>query len=237
MELPTFDLAISNLFPALRNDFRFLSSFFLIRISFHLAYFIDCVRPSSRKVMGNAWTPLLMLLLAFAMHVSWFRGGVMGYLKRRSKATPDTTAAIAPGEPTLEDISSFVENKGEVEYESESGTPDDSPLITPHTPRTVPNLTNMPNLPNLPAMPQLPNLAHMPTVSIPSFSDLTAALHAREQAFGFKEAVKNRWEEQRDRFAEIRRGNKVALTFGGVGVRRRAGIQEAISDEDDGERD
>lgn len=228
MELPTFDLAISNLFPALRNDFRFLLSFFLIRISFHLAYFIDCVRPSSRKVMGNAWTPLLMLLLAFAMHVSWFRGGVMGYLKRRSKATPDTMAAIAPGEPTLADFSSFVENKGGVEYENESGTPDDSPLITPHTPRTVPNLTNM---------PQLPNLAHMPTVSIPSFSDLTAALHAREQAFGFKEAVKNRWEGQRDRFAEIRRKNGVALTFGGVGVRRRAGIQKPISDEDDGESD
>jgi hypothetical protein len=218
MELPTFDLAISNLFPVLRNDLRFLSTFFLIRLAFHLVYFFDCVRPASRQLMGGAWTPAVMLLLAFAMHASWFHGGVVGYLKRQSKAraeaesldTPMSSAALLSGTPNRR-FASFGSS-------SDLSTPDDSPLVTPHTPRTLPILS-------LPSMPHMPNLSGMPTVSIPSFSDLTAALHAREQAYGFKEAVKNRWGEQRDRFAGMRRGGGMGMNFGGLNLRRRGGAE------------
>ena len=249
MELPTFDLAVSNLFPALRNDLRFLSSFFFIRIAFHLVLFVDCLQPSARHTMDGAWTPLISLALAFAMHASWFHGGVVGYLKRaaRAKAAQSKDMATAV-ESEVDSVSvDRIHHKGMNEtngvdgmYDSDPGTPDDSPLVTPHTPRalpilSLPNLPNMPNMPNLsnltnlPAMPQLTNLAHMPTVSIPSFSDLTAAINAREQAFGFKEAVKNRWEEQRDRFAEIRRGGGVGLNFSGLGLRRRAGQADGVT--------
>ena len=219
MELPTFDLAISNLFPVLRNDLRFLSSFFLIRLAFHLVYFFDCVRPASRLLMGGAWTPAIMLLLAFGMHASWFYGGVVGYLKRQTKAKAAGESLGTPMSSNTLHVSAASDKRASsAGYNSGPGTPEDSPLVTPHTPRTLPILS-------LPSMPQMPNLSQMPTVSIPSFSDLTAALHAREQAYGFKEAVKNRWEEQRDRFAEIRRGGGVSLNFGGLNLRRRGGAE------------
>ena len=223
MELPTFDLAMSNLFPSCRNDLRFLSSFFVIRLAFHLGYLVDCLRPSTRATMDGSWVPTGVMSLAFILHASWFHGGVKGYLKRARKAT-GTPTSISANVSAMADFD---------EVQSMPGTPEDSPLVTPHTPRSGAILS----LPALPAIPQLPNLAHIPTVSIPSFSELTAALQSREQiAADFKHAVKNRWEEQKDRFTEMRRGAgegmNLNLNLGRLGVRRRGVLQEIVAGED-----
>ncbi len=220
MELPTFDLAISNLLPRVRNDLRFLSSFFAIRICFHAAFLIDCVRPSSRAVTDGSWVPTAALTLAFVLHASWFYGGIMGFIKRRSKLKSTSSSALAPASRTastdeqLQVLGEIHQSAERLIVEDGLSTPDDSPLITPRTPKSYAVLSN------LPSMPHLPNLGAMPTVSIPSFSDLTAALAPRDQfATGFKDAVKHRWEEQKDRFAGIRGG--VGMNFDRLGIRRR----------------
>lgn len=217
MELPTFDLAISNLFPVLRNDLRFLSGFFVLRILFHIAILLDCIRPSTRALMDGSWVPISTMTLALVLHVTWFQGGVRGYLKRHTKKqTVRSVEQMEPMEILKEIDGTLLEtlpNEG-----SEPGTPEDSPLITPHTPKTYAVLAN---LPHLPAMPHLPSLANIPNVAIPSLADFTAVLKPRDQLhFGFKDAVKNRWEEQKGRFNDIRRGG--GLDLGRLGMRRRA---------------
>ncbi|WWC89754.1 uncharacterized protein L201_004680 [Kwoniella dendrophila CBS 6074] len=218
MELPTFDLAISNLFPAVRNDFRFLSSFFIFRILYHTIYLIDCARPSSRAYMGNTWIPTIMLSLALLMHISWFKGGIMGYLKRHNKAklkyNDKKKNAIMVGceisDPVIECAIQLDETVNqellleENENEDENGgkTPDDSPLITPRTPKQNPLLTNLP----------IPNLSNLPTVLIPSINNIPGlASLTNTSANGFKEAVKHRWDEQKEKFTQ-----RVAL-----GLKRR----------------
>jgi len=221
MELPTFDLAVSNLFPFLRHDLRFLSSFFVIRLAFHLGYLIDCLRPSTRTTMDGSWVPTGVMSLAFVLHASWFHGGVKGYAKRARKATETPAADTTTEANATADADAA---------ESVPGTPEDSPLVTPHTPRSSAILS----LPALAAIPQLPNLAQIPTVSIPSFSELTAALQSREHlAAEFKHAVKNRWEEQRGRFTEMRRGAgegmNLNLNLGRLGLRRRGEVEQVVA--------
>lgn len=222
MELPTFDLAISNLFPATRNDLRFLSGFFLIRILYHVGLLLDCLRPVNRALMDGSWVPLSTMSLALVLHASWFQGGVKGYLKRQAKESVRPVEAMLS--PTQEVESG---NDALLEADSGPGTPEDSPLVTPHTPKSYAVLSN---LPNLPTMPHLPSLSNIPTVSIPSLSDFTSALHTRDQLnFGFKDAVKNRWEEQKGRFNDIRRGG--GLDLGRLGLRRR-GADGLLDDPD-----
>ena len=246
MELPTLDLALSNLFPVVRNDLRFLSSFFLIRIAFNAYLLFDCVRPSARQMMDDSWIPTGVISAAMALHTMWFHGGVTGYLKRASQAKTDSRAKVtstpAPATPetptkTMPAVSTgalgvileaeedlIAGDEPDLEDVSEASTPDDSPLVTPRTPSFgpasyVPSLPSMPNLGNFKSIPQLaslptiPQLSHrlpsqIPTVSIPSFADLTAALnaHADPTAQSFKEAVKTRWADRRERFAQVANG-------------------------------
>ena len=233
MELPTFDLSISNLFPQIRNDLRFLSSFFLIRILFHAFLLADCVRPSSRAITQNSWIPMGTLSLAFVLHASWFHGGVKGYLRRHAKG--QAMGKITATEHLVDDQMEILAEVDPLAYEAleglEPGTPEDSPLVTPYTPKTYPMLSNLPTLPNFPTMP------HIPSVSIPSLSDLTAALPAREQLdFGFKHAVKSRWEEQKDRFAGMRQGGGMRMNLDRVGFRRRGEGGVEMEEDDDTRR-
>lgn len=242
----------------LRSDLRFLSLFFLIRIAFHLCFFVDIARPSSRAVTEGSWVPTIMLALALAMHVSWFRGGLNGFLKRRRAALeaglagrmPDPAAQVKT-RPGQQETVRFEKPVGDVAItldaltagtvlpgSSPSRTPDDSPLLTPYTPSsTTPmSLRDSYILPALPSL-QLPSL-HIPAIpalpamipQIPSVADLTTAWQKRggPDVGQFKDAVRHRWEEQRERFgamamgrAEAGRGRAKAMSLGRLDLRKR----------------
>ncbi|ORY28305.1 hypothetical protein BCR39DRAFT_535393 [Naematelia encephala] len=207
MEVPTLDLAVSNLFPSIRNDERFLVTFFLLRILFHAILLIDCARPSSRLITDDSWMPTILLALSGALHVSWFRGGLNGYLKRRATdKSKSKSKAKRLDEPLVDTAIAFDPTVLDSTLPL-PGTPEDSPLVTPYTPSQTPmTLRDSYIFTNLPALPAIPAIISLPT--IPPLSELTAA--------GFKDAVRNRWEEQRGRFT---RGG----ALGGLGLRRRKG--------------
>ncbi|RXK36233.1 hypothetical protein M231_06503 [Tremella mesenterica] len=244
MELPTFDLAISNLFPSVRNDLRFLSTFFILRITFHLIFLLDCLRPSSRTIT-HSFSPGIFLTLALILHISWFRGGLSGYLKRRSKSLSKPLAQIT--EPIISaatNLEPTIENSTLPSSSSSPPTPEDSPLITPRTPSLTPfTLRDSYLLPNLPNLPQI-TMPNLPTVSIPSLSELTASIPrpnriSRELSLGFKDAVRSRWEEQRERFVAVKEmGMGMDLSsFSAMGIRRRRKAEEVevqvVMDEED----
>lgn len=219
---------MSNLCPSVRQDLRFLTSFFIFRIAFHAYLLGDCLRSSSRAVTDGSWVPSIMLALAGALHVMWFKGGVTGYLKRlaRSKAKTESVeepcstvgeildqSSITTGEPVLESL------------DDSPGTPDDSPLMTPRTPSQTPFV--LPAIPSI-TIPSFPTLSNLPIVSIPtipsisglSLAEIRATLNT-EGAFKlkgneFKEAVKGRWEEHREKFVE-----RTGLSLGAMRMRRR----------------
>ena len=234
-QIPTLDLGLSNLFPQVRNDLRFLTSFFVIRIALNLFMVFDCSRSTSRDMFDNAWMPTAMLSLALLLHVMWFKGGVTGYLRRHAK-----TASQPLKDPVMkaaDRIDSTVDS-GLPDASDDPAllSPEDSPIITPHTPSTgaVPLRDSLffSNLPALPNLASIPNLGHLPTVSmpnLPSLAELTNALHAHRENinFGFKDAVKMRIGEQRDRFAGLAGARGINLpNFGNLGLRRRQGVKE-----------
>ena len=232
-QVPTFDLGISNLFPRLRHDERFLTSFFLIRIAFNLVLLLDCIRPSSRHMFHVAWMPPTMLSLALTLHVLWFKAGLAGYLKRRSAATATAAAASDNAVEQLSELDSAKRTEAG-STDSPLETPEDTPLITPHTPTTGPisvrDSSFFPHFPALPHLPNMPNLGHLPTVSIPNLptlAELSNVLQAHRDNvnFGFKDAVKTRIVEQRERFAGLTGGRGITINFpslSGMSMGRRA---------------
>ena len=193
-QIPTLDLAISNLFPSIRNDLRFLSSFFLIRILYNAVLLIDCLRPSSRAAVGGSWVPATSLFLAGCLHVSWFQGGVTGYIKRQKKQNTKVK----------EDPIEVLKESGPSEI-SPIGTPDDSPLVTPYTPSITPMSLRD---------------SYLPTLAIPSLSlPALPSFPTTDRNFGFKEAVKSRWEERR----VVLGGVNLNLQQGAMNLRRRFG--------------
>ncbi|WVF71992.1 hypothetical protein IAT40_006803 [Kwoniella sp. CBS 6097] len=195
MELPTFDLAISNLFPCCRNDLRFLSSFFTFRIAFHAILLVDSLRPSSRAVMDGSLVPGVSLGLAMILHVLWFKGGFVGYLKRRSRSSPRVQFAHAQPAGRKDQAAHVTSSQ---QYSAEDSRTEDEALVdepmidqlaeidptildtlsstTPEpsspqtnlvTPETTPLMT-----PRTPSQTPFtfPALPHLPTVSIPSLS-------------------------------------------------------------------
>ena len=245
-QIPTFDLAISHLLPHVRNDFRFLSSFFGLRIVFHAVLLLDCVRPSSRAVTDGSYIPSLMLATAGALHALWFHGGVRGYLKRQRALTKGVaTEKKTIDEPVIDTAITADPTLWETLPSASSGefTPEDSPLITPYTPSQTPmTLRDSYLFPNI-SIPTMPNLPTVSIPAIPTLSDITAALPKSLNAehlnfafpenlnFGFKDAVKVRWDEQRGKFAGIgNRGRGMSLNLGGLRIRRR-GL--AMNEEDE----
>jgi hypothetical protein len=54
-----------------------------VRIVYHVVYLLDVLRPQSWSLYDGSYTPSVSLALALVLHVSWFRGGLKGYLKRQ----------------------------------------------------------------------------------------------------------------------------------------------------------
>ncbi|WVQ78457.1 hypothetical protein IAT38_000543 [Cryptococcus sp. DSM 104549] len=250
MELPTFDLAISNLFPRVRHDARFLSSFFLIRITFHLYLFIDCVRPASRAITDGSWMPTIMLALAGVLHVAWFKGGLMGYLKRRkamreNKGVEVEAVDLAEGPATEKVVEPVVDGPVDINADPNSGlhtpptpdlspsTPDDSPLVTPRTPSQTPYFfpsLSIPSIPSIPSLTNLPTLPNMPTVSIPAIPSISGLSLAEIKAAVSKErermvAPGGFKDAVRSRWEEQRGrfAEKVGLSVSGLSLRRGGG--------------
>lgn len=221
-QLPTFDLAISHLWPQVRSDERFLGLMVLTRILFNLVLVIDCARPASRAVLENSWVPTSILSLALILHSTWMHGGIKGYLKRRKNAAKAAekerlVAKLAPLEVPTPEFGGV--------------TPEDSPLVTPYTPSQPSVMIPAHLFPTI----TIPTMANLPIPAIPTLSGMAAALpqakvNLEQIQFGFKEAVRERlerWEEQRERFAAA----------GVARLRRRAGYadEDAIVDVLDGQ--
>lgn len=190
MELPTFDLAISSLFPAVRNDERFLSLMLITRIIFNSVLLIDALRPSSRALTEGSWVPATILGLALVLHASWMRGGVVGYLKRRSKAraaAKQLAAEKAAAEAAVE------RERRPPHLELGGATPEDSPLVTPYAAPADEGLFGV--IPGMGALPAIPTLSSL-TDALPQAKANLSALHSE-----FREAVHARLEEQRERLA------------------------------------
>jgi hypothetical protein len=202
-QIPTLDLALSNLFPSIRKDFRFLSSFFLIRILYNAVLLADCLRPSSRTVVGGSWVPAASLFMAGCLHVSWFHGGVLGYLKRKQALTRSKTASAMDIVENRESVIAEVSDSPAITPD----TPEDSPLLTPRTPSIIPLSLRDSYLPTL----AIPNLS-LSSIPIPSFP-------TTERNFGFKDAVKSRWDERRVALGEV----NLNLQAGAMNLRRRFG--------------
>jgi hypothetical protein len=160
---------------------------------YNAVLFIDCLRPSSRAVVGESWVPAASLFLAGCLHVSWFQGGVAGYLKRQSKQSKIK-------EEPVEVLTNL--NPPEI---SPAGTPDESPLVTPYTPSITPMSLRD---------------SYLPTLAIPSLSlPALPSFPTTDRNFGFKDAVKSRWEERR----VVLGGVNLNLQQGAMNLRRRFG--------------
>lgn len=163
----------------------------ITRILFNAVLVVDCARPSSRAITEDSWVPTSILTLAFVLHTSWMHGGVKGYLKRR-RAVRAIKEVDMPSTPALTAASP---DFGPL-------TPDESPLVTPHTPSQPTVFIRDGLFPTI-TIPTMPNL---PIPAIPKLSDLSAAIPQAKESLnslniGFKEAVRERWEEQRERLA------------------------------------
>lgn len=78
-------IALSFLWPRFRNDVLCVAIFFAMRIVLHVAFLAAAVRPSERSVaVRGSWQPAVLLILALALHVSWFQSSVRGILRRRA---------------------------------------------------------------------------------------------------------------------------------------------------------
>lgn len=99
---------------------------------------------------------------------------------------------------------------------SPTGTPDDSPLVTPYTPSVTPMSLRDSYLPTL----------GIPTLSLPALPSFPTT----DRNFGFKDAVKSRWEERR----VVLGGVNLNLQQGAMNLRRRFG---SVSHEDTNQDD
>lgn len=98
MEIPTFVLAIATLYPHLRSDVLFATTFFLTRIVLHvrlgLSFFLHRAR-----VTDGSMGPGIIMACIFPLHAFWFSGCVKGFVKRsqqgkKKKRVADGNSAI-----------------------------------------------------------------------------------------------------------------------------------------------
>ena len=186
----------------------------LTRIIFNIVLFIDCARPSSRALTDDSWVPTVMLGAALSLHCTWMHGGVKGYLKRRAKgravaaktnpkSSKKVPAPVAVDKPRLKPI-----DDGDLDITTPdmgTVTPDESPLVTPYTPSQPSLIIPQHLFPNI----SMPTMANLPIPNIPTLSGMAAMLpeakaNLNHLHFGLKEAkeaVRERWEEQRERLA------------------------------------
>ena len=73
MEMPTWLLAVSSLWPMLRNDVLFATIFLLTRIVLHAILLVKTARLKAGNTMfGDSRSPIWLLSAAFVAHLLWF---------------------------------------------------------------------------------------------------------------------------------------------------------------------
>jgi len=89
MEIPTFILGITILYPRFRSNIIFAVSFFMTRISLHIILAISYLSKDNRvHTTGGSYVPSMLLTGILPLHVMWFVGCIKGFIRRaRQKAT------------------------------------------------------------------------------------------------------------------------------------------------------
>ncbi|KAF8066611.1 hypothetical protein FPV67DRAFT_1416858 [Lyophyllum atratum] len=110
MEIPTFILGITILYPRLRSNILFAVSFFMTRITLHVILAVSYLPRNNRMhTTGGSFVPATLLAGIFPLHVMWFRGCLRGFVKRASQKDPGQTPpvvefSIVPGASTTSPI-------------------------------------------------------------------------------------------------------------------------------------
>ena len=79
-ELPTWLLAAGAMYPALRTDWGFGISFFVLRICFHFYHLVMCFLHDPAPSVYSVTTPKMIFLFSFLLHCMWFQNWVSKYL-------------------------------------------------------------------------------------------------------------------------------------------------------------
>ncbi|EIW75447.1 hypothetical protein CONPUDRAFT_85277 [Coniophora puteana RWD-64-598 SS2] len=102
MELPTFVLAIASLFPRLRHDVLFASTFLCTRILLHVVLCVSTLSNRAALTDGSVG-PSIILACVFPLHAFWFYGCLKGFVARaraaRSRTTSTATSTPAQSTP------------------------------------------------------------------------------------------------------------------------------------------
>jgi len=109
MELPTFVLAITTLYPRLRSNILFAVTFFATRIMLHLILCVSYLLPNNRAhATKGSFVPSILLACIFPLHALWFRGCINGFVRRARAESPSPAASaeISHISPLKEDASS-----------------------------------------------------------------------------------------------------------------------------------
>lgn len=80
-ELPTWLLAAGAMFPALRTDWGFGISFFLLRICYHFYNLVNCFLHDPAPTVFSVTTPKMIFLFSFSLHCLWFYSWASKYLR------------------------------------------------------------------------------------------------------------------------------------------------------------
>lgn len=111
LQIPTFHLKISTLYPSTRNDTLFLTTFFLTRLLFHAYMITSFVLPpptkpifshlgiSAGKTLMHSPVPAWLNAMAFPLHLTWVVGAMKGYLRRRRRLSGKSAILKAPPVP------------------------------------------------------------------------------------------------------------------------------------------
>jgi hypothetical protein len=104
LQIPTFVLGISTLFPHLRNNALFAVAFFSTRISLHVILAVSYFSKENRiHATGGSVIPATILAVIFPLHVSWFIACIKGFIRRASQkqATTHPIPVIVPDTRTI----------------------------------------------------------------------------------------------------------------------------------------
>jgi len=92
MEIPTFVLGISSLYPQLRNNVMFAVTFFATRIVLHAVLAFSYYSFENRlATTDGSLVPAFILALIFPLHLTWFAGCIKGFIRRAASRRIEST--------------------------------------------------------------------------------------------------------------------------------------------------
>ncbi|KAF5367275.1 hypothetical protein D9615_010445 [Tricholomella constricta] len=84
MEIPTFIMGITTLYPPLRSNVLFALAFFTTRIALHIVLAISYISHENRiHTTGGSFVPAILLAGILPLHAVWFTRCIRGFIRRR----------------------------------------------------------------------------------------------------------------------------------------------------------